>query len=38
MNGSIRLRTFENGRTNVITHLSDLEELLPGKEHLSDKV
>ena len=37
-NGSIRLRTAENGRTNVITHLSDLEELFPGNELLSDKV
>ena len=37
-NGSLRLRTVENGRTNVITHLSDLEELFPGNELLSDKV
>ena len=37
-NGSIRLRTVENGRTNVITYLSDLEELFPGNELLSDKV
>ena len=37
-NGSIRLRTAENGRTNVITHLSDLEKLFPGNELLSDKV
>ena len=37
-NGSIRLRTVENGRTNVITHLSDLEDLFPGNELLSDKV
>ena len=37
-NGSIRLRTVENGRTNVITHLSDLEGLFPGSELLSDKV
>ena len=37
-NGSIRLRTVENGRTNEITHLSDLEELFPGNELLSDKV
>ena len=37
-NGSIRLRTVENGRTNVITHLSDLEELFPENELLSDKV
>ena len=37
-NGSIRLRTAENGRTNVITHLSDLEELFPGNELLSDIV
>ena len=37
-NGSIRLRTIENGRTNVITHLSDLEDLFPGNELLSDKV
>ena len=36
-NGSIRLRTVENGRTNVITHLSDLEELIPGNELFSDK-
>ena len=34
----IRLRTVENGWTNVIIHLSDLEELFPGKELLSDKV
>ena len=34
----IRLRTVENGRTNVIIHLSDLEELFPGNELLSDKV
>ena len=37
-NGSIRLRTVENGRTNVITHLSDLEKLFPENELLSDKV
>ena len=37
-NGSIWLRSFENSRTNVITHLSDLEESFPGKELLSDKV
>ena len=37
-NGSFRLRTVENGRTNVITYLSDLEELFPGYELLSDKV
>ena len=37
-NGSFRLRTAENGRTNVITYLSDLEELFPGYELLSDKV
>ena len=36
-NGSISL-TVENGRTYVITHLSDLKELLPGNELLSDKV
>ena len=37
MNGSIRLRTVENSRANVNTHLSDLEELFPGNELLSDK-
>ena len=37
-NVSIRLRTVENGRTNVITHLSDLEDLFPGNELLSDKL
>ena len=37
-NGSIRLRTAENGRTNVITHLSNLEELFPGNKLFSDKV
>ena len=37
-NESIRLRIVENGRTYVITHLSDLEELFPGNELLSDKV
>ena len=37
-NGPIRLRTVENGRPNVITHLSDLEGLFPGNELLSDKV
>ena len=37
-NGSIRLRTAENGRTNVINHLSDLEELFAGNELLSEKV
>ena len=37
-NGSIRLRTVENGRTNVITHLSDWEELFPVNELLLDKV
>ena len=37
-NGSIGLRTVENDRTNVITHLSDLEDLFPGNELLSDKV
>ena len=30
--------TVENGRTYVITHLRDLEELFPGDELLSDKV
>ena len=37
-NVSIRLRTAENVRTNVISHLSDLEELFPGNELFSDKV
>ena len=37
-NGSLRLKTAENGRTNVITYLSDLEELFPVYELLSDKV
>ena len=37
-NGSIRLRAADNGRTNLITHLSDLEKLFPGNELLSDKV
>ena len=37
MNGSISLRTVENSRANVNTHLSDLEELFPGNELLSDK-
>ena len=37
-NRFIKLRTVENGRTYVITHLSDLEELFPGNELLSDKV
>ena len=35
---SIRLRTVENGRTNFITHLINLEELFPRNELLSDKV
>ena len=38
MNESIRLRTVENGRTYAITDLSNLEELFPGNELLSDKV
>ena len=38
MNGPIRLRTVENGRTNLITHLSDWEELFPVNELLLDKV
>ena len=33
-NGPIRLRTAENGQTNVITHLSDFEELFPGNKLL----
>ena len=33
-NGPIRLRTVENGQTNVITHLSDFEELYPGNKLL----
>ena len=37
-NRSIKLRTVENGRTYVVTHLSDLEDLFPGNELLSDKV
>ena len=37
-NESIRLRTAENGPTNVITHLSDLEELFPGNKLLPDIV
>ena len=37
MNGSIRLKTVENGRT-YITHLSNLEELFPGSEFLSGKI
>ena len=36
--GSMRLRTVENDRANVITHVSDLEELFPGNELLSEKV
>ena len=31
-------KNFEKGRTNVITHLSDLEELFPWNEIISDKV
>lgn len=31
MNGSIRLKIVENRQTYIITHLSDLEELFPGK-------
>ena len=37
-NGSIRLRTVENGRTSVIIHLGYLEGLFPGNELLPDKV
>ena len=31
MNGSIRLKIVENRQTYIIIHLSDLEELFPGK-------
>ena len=34
MNGSIRLKIVENRQTSIITHLSDLEELFPGKNFL----
>ena len=36
-NRSIRLKTVDNGRTYVITHLSNLEKLSPGNELPSDK-
>ena len=31
-NSSIRLKTSENDRINIITHLSDLEEFFPGNK------
>ena len=37
-NGFIGLRTVENGGIKIITHLSNLEELFPGNDLLSDKV
>ena len=37
-NRFIRLRSVEKTQTNVITHLSDLEELFPVNKLLSDKI
>ena len=37
-NGCTRLRTVENGGTYVNTHLSNLGEIFPGNELLSNKV
>ena len=37
-NGTIKLKTVENGRAYGVTHRNDLEELFPGNEVLADQV
>ena len=37
-NGTIKLKTVENGRVYAITHRNDLVELLPDNEILADQI
>ena len=37
-NGTIKLKTVENGRVYAVTHRNDLMELLPDNEILADQV
>ena len=37
INGTVRLKAVENGRVHVITDLSDLKELFPEKQLLSEE-
>ena len=36
-NGSIKLKLSDNGRSYIITHINDLEELFPGNECIRDE-
>ena len=36
-NGTVRLKVIENGRVHIITHLSDLKELLPESKLLNEE-
>ena len=36
-NGTVLLKAFENGRVHVITHLTDLKELFPENQLLSEE-
>ena len=36
-NGSIRLKLSDNERSQIITHINDLEELIPGNEIIRDE-
>ena len=36
-NGTVRLKAAENGHVHVITHLSDLKELFPENQLLSEE-
>ena len=37
-NGTIKLKTVENGRVYSVTHRNDLVELFPDNEALADEV
>ena len=37
-NGTIKLKTVENGRVYVVTHRNDLVELFPDNDILADQV
>ena len=37
-NGTIKLKTVENGRVDTVTHRNDLEEMFPDNEVLADQV
>ena len=37
-NGTVKLKTVENGRVNAVTRRNDLVELFPDNEVLADQV